>query len=74
MESNFDIHKWQAKYLKESEEQHGGYVEVLGPDFDDAVELIQSAWEDWKNGPATEPEDIAQAKEDIINYITSLLN
>lgn len=75
MESNFDIHKWQAKYLKESLiEEQGGYVEVMGPEFDQAVELLQSAWEDWKNGPATEPEDIIQAKQDILGYISSLLN
>lgn len=75
MENNFDIHKWQAKYLKESTiQEQDGYVEVMGPEFNQAIELIQSAWEDWKNGPATEPEDIAQAKEDIVNYISSLLN
>ena len=74
MENTFDIHKWQAKFLKESRIQESeGYVEVMGPDFDQAVELLQSAWEEWKNGPATEPEDIPQAKQDIIGYIGSLL-
>jgi len=75
MESNFDIHKWQANFLKESTiQEQDGYVEVMGPKFDDAVELLQSAWEDWKNGPATEVEDIVQAKQDILQYLTSLLN
>lgn len=75
MESNFDIHKWQAKFLKESTiQEQDGYVEVMGPKFDQAVELLQSAWEDWKNGPATEVEDIVQAKQDILQYLTSLLN
>lgn len=75
MENNFDIHKWQAKYLQESTiQEQDGYVEVMGPKFDDAVELLQSAWEDWKNGPATEVEDIVQAKQDILQYLTSLLN
>ena len=45
----------------------------MGPDFDQAIEMIQSAWEDWKNGPMTEPEDIPQAKQDILDYVTSLL-
>ena len=63
MESNFDIHNWQAKHLtkliKENTIQESeGYIEVMGPDFDQAIELLQSAWEEWKNGPATEPEDI----------------
>jgi len=74
MESNFDIHKWQAKFLKESKiQEQGGYVEVMGPDFDQAIEMIQSAWVEWKNGPMTEPEDIPQAKQDILDYISSLL-
>ena len=78
MESNFDIHKWQANHLaklvKESKlQEQGGYVEVMGPDFEEAIELLKSAWVEWKNGPMTEPEDIPQAKQDIIDYIGSLL-
>ena len=74
MENTFDIHKWQAKFLKESKiQEQGGYVEVMGPRFDEAIEMIQSAWEEWKNGPMTEPEDIPQAKQDILDYIGSLL-
>jgi len=74
MENNFDIHNWQAKFLKESIiKESEGYVEVMGPDFDQAIELLQSAWKEWKNGRATEPEDIPQAKQDILDYIASLL-
>lgn len=74
MENTFDIHKWQAKHLKESKiQEQGGYVEVMGPDFDQAIELLQSAWVEWKNGPATESGDIPQAKQDILRYIGSLL-
>jgi hypothetical protein len=78
MENNFDIHNWQAKHLtkliKENTVQESeGYVEVMGPDFDQAIELLQSAWVEWKNGPMTEPEDIPQAKQDILGYIASLL-
>ena len=78
MENNFDIHNWQAKHLtklvKESTiQEQGGYIEVMGPDFDQAIGLLQSAWKEWKNGPMTEPEDIPQAKQDIVNYIGNLL-
>ena len=74
MENNFDIHQWQAKFLRESTiKEQGGYIEVMGPDFEEAVALIQTAWEEWKNGPMTEPEDIPQAKQDILDYIASLL-
>jgi hypothetical protein len=55
--------------LTESE----GYVEVMGEEFDQAVEEIALAWEKWKNGPATEPEDIEPAKVDILDYIKSML-
>jgi predicted RNase H-like HicB family nuclease len=54
-------------------QEGGGYVEVMGPRFDEAIEAIQLAWEEWKNGPMTEPEDIPQAKQDILDYIVSLL-
>jgi predicted RNase H-like HicB family nuclease len=74
MERDFDIHKWQAKFLRESIiQEQGGYVEVMGPDFEQAINLLQSAWEEWKNGPMTEPGDIPQAKQDVIDYIASLL-
>lgn len=74
MENNFDMHQWRAKHLQESRIQESeGYVEVMGPDFDQAIELLQSAWKEWKNGPVTEPEDIVPAKQDILGYIASLL-
>jgi len=74
MKRDFDIHQWQAKFLKESIiKESEGYVEVMGPDFDQAIELLQSAWKEWKNGRATEPEDIPEAKQDILDYITTIL-
>jgi hypothetical protein len=72
--NDFNIHNWQGKFLKESMvKENGGYVEVMGPNFDQAIELLQSTWEEWKNGRATEPEDIPQAKQDILDYVASLL-
>ena len=78
MERDFDIHQWQAKYLvnlvKDTTIQEGGgYVEAMGPGFDQAIHLLQSAWEEWKNGPMTEPTDIPQAKQDILEYIGNLI-
>ncbi len=54
-------------------EMNGGYVEAMGPDFDEAVDLLSHAWNQWKNGPATEDEDIEPAKADILEYVKSLL-
>lgn len=53
-------------------EMNGGYVEAMGPDFDEAVDLLSQAWNQWKNGPATEDEDIELAKADILEYIKAL--
>jgi hypothetical protein len=61
--------KESEKTVKESE----GYIEVMGDDFDEAVDQIVFAWEQWKNGPATEPEDIEPARQDVVDYIKSLL-
>jgi len=52
---------------------NGGYVEVMGDDFDEAVDQIVFAWEQWKKGPATEPEDLGPARADILAYIKSML-
>jgi hypothetical protein len=73
---NFNLKKFlvENKLTANSRIQESeGYVEVMGPDFDQAIELLQSAWVEWKNGPMTEPEDIPQAKQDILDYLTSLL-
>ncbi len=55
--------------IQESE----GYVEVMGPGFEEAVWLLTSAWEEWKNGPMTVSNDIPQARRDILTYIRRLL-
>ena len=52
---------------------NGGYVEAMGPDFDKAIDLLSHAWNQWKNGPATEPEDLGPARADVLAYIKSIL-
>jgi len=52
---------------------NGGYVEAMGPDFDNGVDLIAKAWSTWINGPATEPEDLGPARADVLAYIKSIL-
>jgi hypothetical protein len=58
---------------KPMSEMNGGYIEVMGPDFDDAVDLLSFVWNQWKNGSATEPEDIEPAKADILQYIKAVI-
>ena len=49
------------------------YVEVMGEEFDSALDEIITAWDKWKSGPATEPSDIKPAKKEVINYVSSYL-
>jgi hypothetical protein len=54
-------------------EMNGGYIEVMGDEFDEATDQLAQVWQRWKNGPATEDEDIEPAKADILQYIKSVI-
>ena len=45
-----------------------GFVELM--DVEGPIEEIINAFDTWKEGPMTEPEDIIPAKRDLINYIS----
>ena len=57
------------------EEMHGGYLELLemNPAFDEGVAKLLEAWNEWKEGPMTEPEMVEEAKHDILAYLASIL-
>lgn len=55
------------------EEMIGGYIDLMGPDFEDGVNLLGKAWDTWKAGSSTEPEMIDQARQDIITFIQNKL-
>ncbi len=61
--------------VNESEvnELHGGYLEVMGDEFHIAAKEIAKAWAEWKNGPATEPEDIEPARQDVLELLKSMV-
>ena len=89
MSNNFDLRKFlsenkltaTAKVLTKEEfnteapvsEMNGGYIEVMGDEFDQATDQLAQVWQRWKNGPATEDEDIEPAKEDILQYIKAVI-
>jgi hypothetical protein len=67
------------KYLAEgklSEENYeedydtDGYVEAMGSDLFDHVDEIVRIFQEWKNGPMTEPGMEGYAKDDLVDYIT----
>jgi hypothetical protein len=70
----------KLKGLKETasikEEMHGGYLEIMemNPKFDQGIEMLLDVWEEWKSGEMTEPEMIDEAKQDILAYLSSILN
>jgi hypothetical protein len=57
----------------EVNEMHGGYLEVMGDEFHIAAKEIAKAWVEWRNGPATEPEDIEPAREDVLEFLKSMI-
>ena len=75
-EADAIVEAWNAKKQPIQEEMHGGYLELfeMDPNFEQAIALLDQAWEEWKNGPATSPEDIPMAKEDILAYLSRMLN
>lgn len=55
------------------EEMHGGYIDMLGPDFEDGVKMVEKAWNVWKAGDLTEPGMIDHAKQDIMTHMKNTL-
>ena len=64
----------EKKTLKE--EMHGGYLELLemNPDFENGARLLLNAWFEWKEGPMTEPQMVDEARQDILAYLSSMMN
>lgn len=63
-----------GKNVTEADYETGGYVEAMGPMLDKCIDSLISVWEEWKSGPATEPEMIPHAKADLLNYIKSKIS
>ena len=60
-----------GKVVTENDYDTGGYVEAMGPRLEKALKHLIQMWEEWKQGPATEPGMVPHAKKDLINYITN---
>jgi hypothetical protein len=46
----------------------------MNPNFEEGVSMLLAAWEEWKEGPETEPEMVEEAKHDILAYLSSMMN
>lgn len=62
-----------GKVVTENDYDTGGYVEAMGPRLEKALKHLIQMWEEWKEGPLTEPGMVSHAKKDLINYITNQL-
>jgi len=74
-EADSIVASWaEKKTLKE--EMHGGYLELMemNPKFDEGIEMLLEVWEEWKAGEMTEPEMVAEAKQDLLRYLASVLD
>ena len=60
-----------GKVVTENDYETGGYVESMGPRLDKALKALTIVWDEWKNGPATEPGMVPFAKKDLVSYIDS---
>ena len=63
----------EKKTIKE--EMHGGYLELfeMNPAFEEGVSMLLTAWDEWKEGPMTEPYMVEEAKHDIFAYLSSMM-
>jgi len=60
-----------GKVVTENDYETGGYVESMGPMLDKVLKQLILVWDEWKNGPATEPGMVPFAKKDLVSYIDS---
>ena len=60
-----------GKVVTENDYETGGYVESMGPMLDKILKQLISVWDEWKDGPATEPAMVPFAKKDLVSYIDS---
>jgi len=59
------------EYHEEADDEFdtGGYVEAMGPELDKHIKAIAGIFQEWENGPSTEPGMVGYAMYDLIEYI-----
>jgi len=63
-----------GKVVTENDYETGGYVESMGPMLEKAMKQVESVWEEWKAGPATEAAMVPHAKKDLVSYLESRIS
>jgi hypothetical protein len=67
----FKNKKYTNENYEEADDEFdtGGYVEAMGPELDKHVKAIAGIFQEWENGPSTEPGMVGYATYDLIEYI-----
>lgn len=60
-----------VNYLKESIELNEEYIELMN--IDGPLNGLKAAWEDWRQGPATNYEDVPRAYKELEKYVAKWL-
>jgi len=69
-----DLTSMNESKLNEDRYTDEGYVQMMGPEFADAVKVIEKAWFEWKSAPMTSPKMKMPAKQDLMNYFDMILD
>jgi hypothetical protein len=67
---------WNSNKQPLKEQMTGGYLEIMemNPKFDQGIEMLLDVWNEWKSGEMTEPEIINEAKQDLLAYLSTMLD
>ena len=74
-EADAIVEAWNAKKQALQEEMDGGYIELMemNPKFDQGLEMLSEVWNEWKSGEMTEDWMIDEARQDLLEYLASIL-
>ena len=74
-EANRIVEAWNAKKQPLQEKMSGGYLEIMemNPKFDEGLEMVLEVWNEWKSGQMTEDWMVEEAKQDLLEYLATVL-
>ena len=74
-EADAIVEAWNAKKQALQEEVNGGYIELMemNPKFDEGLKMLSEVWNEWKSGEMTEEWMIDEARQDLLEYLASIL-
>jgi hypothetical protein len=68
-EEDFGYAKHDGDFSDDDSEFGGGYIQSFGPKFEEALNLMDEAFREWRSGPMTRKEDIRPAIIELITHV-----